>query len=70
MRHTSLGLIIAVLGAILLGCPVASAQQLSNTYWTTANYIAVQGRHPDPGGWIFWTTEVNQWTAQYGQATA
>ena len=70
MRHTSLGLIIAVLGAILLGCPAVSAQQLSNTYWTTANYIAVQGRHPDPGGWIFWTTEVNQWTAQYGQATA
>jgi hypothetical protein len=46
-------------GAMMLCPSLLQAQTFSNNYWTTANYIAILGRHPDPGGWLFWT-------AQYG----
>lgn len=55
--------ILVALGATLL--VPSSVLAYSNNYWTTANYIAVLGnQHPDSGGWIFWTTLLNQGMSQ------
>ncbi|HTW65862.1 MAG TPA: DUF4214 domain-containing protein, partial [Bryobacteraceae bacterium] len=66
MRATAFrGILPAVVG-LVLSAPVADAQtsQVGTAgYWVTANYIAVLGRMPDAGGWIYWTdtlTGVNQ----------
>ena len=51
--------VMTALGAMLLLPSIALAQPGTNSYWVTANYIAVLGRQPDPGGWIFWTAQLN-----------
>lgn len=62
MRRSFFRIIALALGAAAWAPTVASAQQFSTNYWVTANYLAVLGRQPDPGGWLYWTA----WVAANG----
>lgn len=59
MKNTISRVILLALAAASLAPTVAHAQPFSTNYWVTANYVAVLGRNPDPGGWVYWTGWVN-----------
>ncbi len=59
-----------VLAVASLVPTLVHAQSYSNSYWLTANYIAVLGRQPDAAGWIWWMGVLSSGGVTQTQLTA